>query len=152
MDAQRKEESARIDIWIWAVRLYKTRSIAASACKKSQVLINGSHCKPSRHVRAGDRVEVTRGLLTLTVEVKGILNKRIGAKLIGDYLIDHTPEEVYRRASEIAQRKRQSAPKREAGAGRPTKRERRELEELEAYSADDLEAFEKLVRAIETNG
>lgn len=144
-----KEETSRADVWIWAARLFKTRPLAAGACKNSQVIINGGTCKPSRQIRIGDRIEVTKGPLTVTVEVKAVLNKRVGAKLISNYLIDHTPEEVYQQAGEIARRKRQSGPMREPGSGRPTKRERREMEELEADSADDFEAFEKFVRAID---
>lgn len=140
-----------MDVWTWAARLFKSRSIASSACKKSQVMVNDQRCKPSRQVRVGDRIEVTKGVLVLTVEVKAILHKRVGAKLVGEYLIDHTPLSTYQKAGEISRRKRLSGPKREAGSGRPTKRERRELDQLEAEATDDLESFEKFARAIEKN-
>lgn len=140
-------ESVRIDIWTWGVRLFKTRALAGAACKKEQVLINGARTKPSRHVRIGDQIQVRRGLLTRKLEVKALLTRRIGAKLVDDYVIDHTPQEVYEAAAEAIRMARDVTPQREAGAGRPTKRERRDLDELMADSEEDMESFEEFVKS-----
>ncbi len=141
-------ESARLDQWLWSTRLYKTRTLASDACKNNRIQVNGQKGKPARQVRVGDRVSVDRGSLVQDVEVKAILTKRVGAKLVPDYLIDHTTEEVYAQATAVRQANRMGAPAREAGSGRPTKKERRELDQLMDESAIDLEAFEKFARAM----
>lgn len=142
------EDSVRLDVWLWATRLYRTRNQASEACKNNRVEINGQKGKPARQVRRGDRVQVSRGPLTQEVEVKRVLTRRVGAKLVSDYLIDHTPEEQYEQAAAIRRQNRISGPVREAGTGRPTKKDRRELDELMDESAIDLEAFEKFARAM----
>lgn len=142
------EESTRLDLWLWSTRLYKTRTIASDACKNNRITINGQKGKPSRQVRVGDRLQVDRGPMTQDVEVKGILSKRVGAKLVPDFLIDHTAPEEYERAASIRRTNRIASPSREAGSGRPTKKERRELDQLMDESAIDLEAFEKFARAM----
>lgn len=146
--SEEKEDSVRLDVWLWSTRLYKTRSIAADACKNNRIQVNGQKGKPARQVRVGDRVSVDRGMLIQEVEVVGLLTRRVGAKLVPDFLTDHTTEEAYDQAAAIRQVNRMGGPEREAGSGRPTKKERRELDQLMDESAIDLEAFEKFSRAM----
>ncbi len=141
------EDSVRLDIWLWATRLSKTRQMATDACKRSQIQVNGSDAKASRQVRVGDRIEFKRGALNRTVEVKDILNKRVGAKVVGDYVIDHTPKEEYERAAEISRQNRVATPKRKTGAGRPTKKERREMQDF----SEEASAFEEFAKAMKNN-
>ncbi len=117
----------RIDKWLWAVRLFKTRSLATEACRTGKVIIADQPVKPSREVHVGDLIRVRSGPLARTVEVKDLLQNRVGAKLVGNYLVDHTPPEEYDRlklmnAGHFEQRDR--------GVGRPTKKERRLIEKL----------------------
>jgi len=141
----------RLDLWLWSTRLYKTRTIAADACKNNRIRVNGQKGKPSRQVRVGDRIHVDRGSLTQEVEVKALLTRRVGAKRVAEFFIDHTPEEEYARAAAQRQDARVAQPARESGSGRPTKKERRELDELMDESSIDLEAFEKFARALSRN-
>jgi len=136
-----------VDVWAWSVRLYKTRALAGAACKKEHLLVNGSRCKASRQVRVGDKIQVKRGVLTRTVEVKGLLSKRVGAKLVDEYVIDLTPPEEYDKAAEVAWLARTVQPVREAGTGRPTKRERRSLDEVMNEAAEDNANFEEFVKS-----
>ncbi|MDA7922045.1 RNA-binding S4 domain-containing protein [Verrucomicrobiales bacterium] len=141
------QESVRVDVWIWAVRLFKARTLGAAACKNQQVLINGGRCKPARQVRVGDKIVIKRGIMTRTVEVKGILEKRVGAKLADDFLIDHTPPEEYQQAIEAARYGRTAVPQREQGSGRPTKRERRELDDVMAEMSEVDVSFEDFLKS-----
>ena len=115
-------ESVRIDKWLWAVRLYKSRSLAAQACHAGHVKIGGNNVKPSRDVRAGEQITVFAGRVLRTVKVLALLDQRVGAKLVSQFLEDLTPPEAYARAREEA-RVRFST-----GIGRPTKKQRRQLE------------------------
>lgn len=142
-----QELSVRVDVWTWATRLFKTRSLSGAACKKEQVLVNGQRCRPSRQIRVGDKVEVKRGFLTRTVEVKALLSKRVGAPKVDEYLVDLTPPEMYEAAAEMARQAREVAPQREAGAGRPTKRERRDLDEIMEEAVEERESFEAFVKS-----
>ncbi|MDF2375463.1 MAG: RNA-binding S4 domain-containing protein [Verrucomicrobiales bacterium] len=144
---QSQDQSVRVDVWTWAVRLFKTRTLSGAACKKEQILVNGQRCRASRQIRVGDRLEVRRGLLTRTVEVKAVLSKRVGAAVVDDYLIDHTPKEVYEAAAEAFKQVREATPQRAAGAGRPTKRERRNLEEIMEEAVEEKEYFESFVKS-----
>ena len=142
-------DSARLDIWLWAARIYKTRTIAADACKNNRITINGQKGKPARQVRIGDRIAVDRGAgLIQELEVKGLIIKRVGPKLVPECLIDHTPSELYEQAAAIRQSNRIATPMREEGAGRPTKKERRDMDQLMDESEIDFEAFEKFARAM----
>ena len=116
--------AVRADRWLWAVRLYKTRSLAAAACQAGHVQINGQPCKPARSVRPGDVLTALTGEIQRTVKVLAPLENRIGAKLVPTYLEDLTPQAEYEKP-----REKLSAPvgQRVKGAGRPTKRERRVL-------------------------
>ena len=117
----------RIDKFLWAIRAFKTRSEATEACKGGKVKVAEVNAKPSRAVQAGDVIQVRKGVVTYTYQVIQPLEQRVGAKLVGDYVLNLTPE------SEL---EKLHAPvetffvKRDKGAGRPTKKERREMEQL----------------------
>ena len=116
-------ESTRVDVWLWAVRLYKTRSAATAACRGSHVRVNRAAVKASAQVRVGDRIEafVERERI---VEVAAIVEKRVGAAIAAKCLVDHSPPvPVVKREPRVFVRER--------GTGRPTKRERRELDQLQ---------------------
>ena len=118
----------RIDKWLWAVRLYKTRSLATTACRAGHVKMKGDTVKPSHSVRCGQVFAVRVGDLNRTVKVIGLLEKRVGAKLVDQYLEDLTPAAEYLRATR--DRELPQTPRRARGSGRPTKKERRDLEQL----------------------
>src|SRR5690606_5920594 len=91
------DDGVRVDKWLWATRFYKTRTLATEACAGDHVKIGGVSVKPGRVVRRGEVVEVRLRDITRTVRVKAILEKRVGAKLVDDYLEDLTPESEYER-------------------------------------------------------
>ena len=115
-------ESVRIDKWLWAVRLYKSRSLAAQACHAGHVKIGANSVKPSRDVRTGEQLSVLAGRVLRTVKVLALLDRRVGAKLVSQFLEDLTPPEEYARAREEA------SVRFPTGFGRPTKKQRRQLE------------------------
>lgn len=118
---------ARIDKWLWAARIFKTRSMAAAACKKGQVSIKGSQIKPSRMIKEGDVIEVRKSPVTFSFRVKQAIEKRVGAKLVTEILENVTPPEQY----EILEMSKISGfVDRARGTGRPTKKDRRSLEEF----------------------
>lgn len=117
---------ARIDKWLWAARLYKTRSLAAEACKNNRIHINGVVAKPSRNVKDGDEVSVRKPPVTYTFRVLQAIEKRVGAKLLPEILENITPPEQY----EVFEMSRISGfVNRARGTGRPTKKDRRALDE-----------------------
>ena len=110
---------------MWAARIYKTRSMAAAACKKGQISLNGAQLKPSRTVRVGDIINVKKPPITYSFKIKQTIEKRVGAKLIPDILENVTPPEQY----ELLEMNRISGfIDRARGTGRPTKKERRSLD------------------------
>lgn len=117
-------ETARVDRWLWAVRLYKPRSSATDACRGGHVKVNGRTAKPATPVRPGDRVEAFAGGRQRILEVVQVIEKRVGAAAAAACVVDHSPPPP----------PRAEAPAdlfvREPGTGRPTKRDRRELERL----------------------
>lgn len=118
---------ARLDKWLWAARIYKTRTLAADACKNGRVTINGAQAKPSRVVKAGDEVGVKKSPITYTFRVKQAIEKRVGAKLLSDVLENITSAQQY----ELLEMSRISGfVGRARGTGRPTKKERRALDEF----------------------
>ncbi|WP_062071064.1 RNA-binding S4 domain-containing protein [Demequina sediminicola] len=121
--------TARADAWVWAVRLAKTRSQATAACKAGHVRINGDKAKPATPVRIGDRVEVRGGEWPRIVEVRQLLVKRVGAPVAQAAYVDHSPAQPPKveRPAAIGVRDR--------GAGRPTKKERRQIEKLPGREA-----------------
>jgi ribosome-associated heat shock protein Hsp15 len=117
----------RLDKWLWAVRVYKTRSLATDACRAGSVDVNEVTAKPAREVRAGERVTVRDGLITRTLEVVALPRSRVGAKLVPEYCTDLTPPEEKEKARTQPV---QQLLAREKGSGRPTKRDRRLLDRL----------------------
>ncbi len=115
--------STRVDRWTWAVRLFRTRALAAAACRAGHVRVNGDRAKPATTVRPGDEVRVRAEGEERVVEVSLAVEKRVGAALVPLVLVDRTPPPPPR--SELV-----AVPVRDRGAGRPTKRERREIDRL----------------------
>jgi len=114
-------DSTRVDKWLWAVRAYKTRSAASTACQAGHVDVNGSGAKPATSVRVGDRVTVRVAGRVRDLEVAQVIDKRVGAALAADCLVDYSPPPpAAGEAAPVAARER--------GAGRPTKRDRRALD------------------------
>ncbi|MBQ1779933.1 MAG: RNA-binding S4 domain-containing protein [Bacteroidales bacterium] len=124
--------NVRIDKWLWMVRLFKTRSIATEACNAGKVKLNGENVKPSRDVRVGEVYEVHIGSLHKTVEVVGAPKSRVGAPLVPDYCTDLTPQSEYDRMKTL-----KTQEFRPHGLGRPTKRERRQLDFIKENYFDD---------------
>lgn len=130
----------RIDKWMWATRIFKTRTIATDACKKGRVTIgDGVIAKPSRIIHIGDIVSVRKPPVTYSFRVKALTENRLGAKLVPDYLENITPQsqldllEVVKISGFVNRRK---------GLGRPTKREGRELSKFTEQAYDDGWDFE----------
>jgi ribosome-associated heat shock protein Hsp15 len=119
--------AARLDKWLWAVRVFRTRSLAGDACRAGSVTVNELPAKPARAVRAGELVQVQLGLVRRSLRVVGVPRSRVGAALVPDYCTDLTPPAEYARARENAV---QHVLAREKGSGRPTKRDRRLLDQL----------------------
>ncbi|WP_303037591.1 RNA-binding S4 domain-containing protein [uncultured Duncaniella sp.] len=117
----------RIDKWMWAMRIFKTRTIATDACKKGRVLMGGVAVKPSRTIKEGDIINVRKPPVTYSFRVKALAQHRLGAKLVPEYMENITPKseldllDVVRISGFIDRRK---------GLGRPTKREGRDLAEF----------------------
>lgn len=128
---------ARIDKWMWAARIFKTRTIAAEACKKGRVAINGTPCKASRTVKPGDVVQVKKSPITYSFKVIQPIEKRVGAKLLSEIMENITPAEQY----EILEMSKISGfIDRAKGTGRPTKKDRRDLDDfLAPAGGDDLD-------------
>lgn len=128
---------ARIDKWLWAVRIFKTRTIAAEACKKGRISINGAQVKPARMVKPNDVIQVRKPPITYSFKVLQAIEKRVGAKLVPEMMENVTPKEQY----ELLEMNRISGfVDRARGTGRPTKKDRRSMEEFitpEYFSDDD---------------
>ena len=128
---------ARVDKWLWAARIYKTRTLAADACKNGRITINGAQTKPSRTVKAGDKVGVKKPPITYTFLVKQPIEKRVGAKLLPDILENVTTPEQY----ELLEMSRISGfVDRARGTGRPTKKDRRAIDDFQ--TPEFLDAFD----------
>ena len=133
---------SRIDKYLWAIRAFKTRTDATDACKGGKVKIAGVNAKPSKEVKPGDVIQVKKGTVTYTYKVIQPLERRVGAKLVPEYALNLTPE------SELEKLR---APvetffiTRDRGAGRPTKKDRREIEE--AWDAIDFNDIPEVVAA-----
>jgi ribosome-associated heat shock protein Hsp15 len=121
------ETPARLDKWLWAVRVFKSRSLASDACRAGSVAVNEQPAKPARDVKAGEMVTVRQGLVLRTLRVLGVPRSRVGAKLVGNFCEDLTPKEDLEKARENSV---QQFLAREKGSGRPTKRDRRLLDHL----------------------
>jgi ribosome-associated heat shock protein Hsp15 len=124
----------RIDKWLWAMRVFKTRSIATDACKKGRVMMGGVAVKPSRSVKVGDVIDVRKPPVTFSFRVKALSSGRLGARLVPDYLENITPQSQYdllemTRISGFVDRRK--------GLGRPTKRDSREMSRFREESYAD---------------
>ena len=120
-------EGIRIDKWLWAVRIFKTRNQAGEACKSGKVKISEMPAKSSREVKLNDILEINLKHITRTVRVTGLLKNRVGAKLVENYLEDLTPQEEYAKQK---MKKEMNYEFRLRGMGRPTKKERRIIDRL----------------------
>lgn len=118
-------ETARIDKWLWAARVFKTRSIAADACKNGRVTIGGVNVKPSHVIKVGEVISVKKPPITYSFKVLDCIEQRVGAKLLPDIYENVTPKDQY----ELLEMSRISGfVNRARGTGRPTKKERRQLD------------------------
>lgn len=118
---------ARIDKWLWAARIFKTRTIAAEACKKGRISINGAQAKPARMIKAGDTIQVRKPPVTYSFKVLQAIEKRVGAKLVPEVMENVTTPDQY----ELLEMNRISGfIDRARGTGRPTKKDRRDLDDF----------------------
>jgi ribosome-associated heat shock protein Hsp15 len=126
--------SIRIDKFIWCVRLSKTRSKATERVKKGKVKLNGAEVKPSKDVQINDVVQITNHNAVFSYKVKDVLNKRVGAKLVEDYIIDITPpEEVEKFKTYLAAQRTY----RHHGSGKPTKKDRRAISSFMEWDEEE---------------
>ena len=125
----------RVDKYLFAMRIYKTRSIAADACKNGRVKLNGVEVKPSRSFHVGDVFSVRKGPITYTYRILQLCEHRLGAKLVPDYMRDETPKEQLE-LLELARMAGNGS--RDRGTGRPTKKDRREIESFISTDYDYL--------------
>lgn len=130
------DEAVRIDKWLWAVRVFKTRTIASEACKKGRVLIGNNSVKSSRMIRIGEVVQVKKPPVTYSFKVIAISQKRMGARLVPEYMENVTPPEEY---EVLEMNKLSGFVDRQRGSGRPTKKDRRDL--IEFTGNLDLDEF-----------
>lgn len=124
----------RIDKYLWCIRYHKTRSIATDAVKKGAVKINGAVVKPSKEVFPGDKIELRKNQINYIIEVLDIPDSRVGAKLVGMYCQDQTPQEEFE-VNEML--KYAKSYYRKKGVGRPTKKDRRDLDDFLEDDFDD---------------
>ena len=128
---------ARIDKWMWAARIFKTRTIAAEACKKGRICINGVQAKPARMIKPGDVVQVKKPPITYSFKVLQAIEKRVGAKLVPDVMENVTTPDQY----ELLEMSKISGfVNRAKGTGRPTKKDRRDLDEF--FTPEYLDDFD----------
>jgi ribosome-associated heat shock protein Hsp15 len=120
-------EGIRIDKWLWAVRLYKTRSLASEECKKGKVMINGMNVKPSREIKEGETIQLRRPPITRSYKVIALAENRMAAKMVPEFMVETTPASELEILEEM---KNRSIDNRERGTGRPTKKERRDLDDF----------------------
>lgn len=120
-------DEVRIDKWLWAVRIFKTRTAASEACKKGRVAIGNISVKPSRNIRVGEVIEVRKSPVTFSFKVLDLSDKRMGAPKVPAFMENVTPPDQY----EMMELNRISGfVDRQRGSGRPTKKERRDLEQF----------------------
>ncbi|WP_243349488.1 RNA-binding S4 domain-containing protein [Parabacteroides sp. FAFU027] len=120
-------EEVRIDKWLWATRVFKTRTIAVEACKKGRIMIQNVTVKPSRMIRVGEVIQVRKPPVVYSFKVLALTDKRMGAKLVPEFMENVTPPEQY----EILElQKIGGFVDRAKGTGRPTKKDRRDLDDF----------------------
>jgi Ribosome-associated heat shock protein implicated in the recycling of the 50S subunit (S4 paralog) len=124
-------EEIRFDKFLWAVRIYKTRSLAAEACAKGQVTVDGVPVKPSRHVKEGEVLMVRKSPVLYTYKVLKVLHTRLSAEKVKEYIEDTTPVEEF---NKIEMARLEKSGIRDRGTGRPTKRDRRDIDKLQGNS------------------
>lgn len=117
----------RIDKYLWCVRYYKTRSLATAACRKGHIKVNGETAKPSRDVYAQDKIELRKDQINYSLKINDIPTNRVGAKLVDIYRTDTTPKEAFE-AIELLKYSKEYY--RKKGSGRPTKKDRRDIEDF----------------------
>ena len=122
-----EKHTTRIDKWLWAVRIFKTRSLASDACAGGKIKIDGNAVKASRNIVHNDIVQVRKGVVKYLFKVRKIAEKRMGANLVPDFLEDITPEEEL---AKLQSAHKQPIQTREQGQGRPTKKERRVMDKM----------------------
>ena len=128
-------DKVRLDKYLWAIRVFKTRSEAADACNGNKVRLNGGPAKASKEVKIGDLIEARKGPMVLTYNVLQLSEHRMGAALVPQYAEDRTPD---------SEKEKAHAPhetivlQRDRGTGRPTKKERRQIDELIGYLEEDI--------------
>ena len=120
-------EGVRIDKWLWSVRIYKTRSKATDACRSGKVSINEQAVKPSKEIEQGDIIEIRFKQFLKKVEVLKVLSNRVGAKLVELYFKDLTPQKEYDKLKMLNKLNNEFRPQ---GLGRPTKKQRRNIDKL----------------------
>ena len=118
----------RMDQFLWAVRQFKTRSLSTDACKRNWITINDQPVKPSRQIKAGDRIKISRPSHTKTINIIKILKSRVAAKFVNDYIEDLTPQDEKLKEEEFNKNRKYIASS--SFKGRPTKKNRSDLEEL----------------------
>jgi ribosome-associated heat shock protein Hsp15 len=127
----------RLDVWLWAVRAFKTRSLSVDSIKSGNIQIDAQLCKPARAVRAGECITIRMvsdlAVWTRTLRVVGLPPSRVGAKLVSQFAEDLTPPEELEKARTVPEDLVGYRPR---GSGRPTKRERREIENIHSIDAD----------------
>lgn len=128
-----KMETVRIDKWLWAARVFKTRTQAADACAGGRVKMQGARVKPSREVKEGDEIEIQFPMIRKIFQVKQAVKNRVSAKLVPDIAIDRTSAEELEKLEMYRQLNYE---KRDRGVGRPTKKDRRQINDLKYPGAD----------------
>lgn len=130
------KETVRIDKWLWAVRLFKTRTIATEACKKGRIMIGEFPVKPSREIRTGDIIKIKKTPVVYSFKVLQLTENRMGAKLVPEFMENVTPPD---QLEMLEMNKLSGYGIRDKGSGRPTKKDRRLLEDFTGISIDEFD-------------
>lgn len=136
-----EKEEVRIDKWLWSVRLFKTRTMAIDACKKGRIMINNMPIKPSRMIKRDEVIQIKKSPIIYSFQVIDLIERRVGAKLVPNYMKDVTPPSEYQI---LEMSKISGFVDRAKGTGRPTKKDRRNLEQFsEGSFSDDFFDFDE---------
>jgi len=137
------EGKVRVDKWLWAIRIFKSRSLSTKVAKDGKIFVNGKKAKPSTTVEVGDRLTVSKIGYNFQFEVLKVIGKRVGAPLAVECYVDHTPEDELKKYDRWFIGKARPEV-REKGAGRPTKKERRVIDDFKGdyYNFEDWEDWE----------
>lgn len=125
----------RIDKYLWCIRVFKTRSIATTACKKGQVKIDSKSVKPSRDIFGGELIVIRKNQINYQIKALALPESRVGAKLVDQYKKDVTPKEEFEKMELLKYSKDYY---REKGAGRPTKKDRRDIDDYQEDTTEDI--------------